>query len=229
MPLPSVFASFTSREIRSKFVHSHFAKYLNESVLDVGCFNAPLRNLLGSAKYVGVDIAGNPDITLDMETIERLPFDDGAFETVLCIDVLEHLDNFHRLFDELVRVSNRHIIVSLPNCWFHARQPISRGKGHFTHYGLPLQRPQDRHKWFFSLSEARQFIGGKSEEFGLTIEDMFATEQPRAGLLRLMRKIRYPGDLYQNRYCCTLWSVLEKAPSPAGSNRAMQTDSPALT
>jgi SAM-dependent methyltransferase len=210
MPLRSVYVSFPSRESRSRFVCAQFAEYLNERVLDIGCFEAPLRDLLSLATYTGVDIAGNPDLRVDLAGIERLPFDDRAFKCVLCIDVLEHLDNLHEIFAELVRVSKQYIIISLPNCWCDARQPIGRGKGHFGHYGLPLQKPQDRHKWFFSLSEARQFLEGKAEELGLGLEDMFVTEKPRIGLVRLLRRIRYPGDRYHNRYSRTLWAILEK-------------------
>jgi len=202
--------SFPSRESRSRFVCAHFAEYLNEWVLDIGCSEAPLRDLLSLATYTGVDIAGKPDLRLDLAGIERLPFDDRAFKCVLCIDVLEHLDNLHEIFAELVRVSKQYLIISLPNCWCDARQPIGRGKGHFGHYGLPLQKPQDRHKWFFSFSEARQFLEGKAEELGLGLEDMFVTEKPRIGLVRLLRRIRYPGDRYHNRYSRTLWAVLEK-------------------
>src|SRR5918992_6314058 len=102
MSLPSVYVSFPSRESRSRFVCSRFAEYLHELVLDIGCFEAPLRDLLSSATYTGVDSAGSPDIRIDLERIERLPFDDGAFTCVLCIDVLEHLENLQAMFDELV-------------------------------------------------------------------------------------------------------------------------------
>jgi hypothetical protein len=210
MRLPSVYVSFPSRASRSRFVCSRFADYLHGSVLDVGCFEAPLRDLLSSATYTGVDRAGNPDITLDLERIEQLPFDDGAFTCVLGIDVLEHLENLHVMFDELVRVSKRHLIIALPNCWCDARRPIGRGGGHFGHYGLPVQNPLDRHKWFFSLSEAQQFLADKAEKLGLRVEEMFVTEKPRSTLVRLLRRIRYPGPRYHNRYSRTLWAVLEK-------------------
>jgi Methyltransferase domain len=210
MPLPSVYVSFPSRESRSRFVCSRFAPYLHELVLDIGCCEAPLRDLLSSATYTGVDRAGNPDIRLDLERIERLPFDDGAFTCVLCIDVLEHLENLQVMFDELVRVSKQYIIISLPNGWCDARQPIGRGKGHVGHYGLPVQKPQDRHKWFFNLSEAKQFLDSKAEKLGLRFEEMFVTEKPRSRLVRLLRRLRYPGHRYHNRYSRTLWAVLEK-------------------
>ena len=213
MPLPTTYINFPSREDRSRFVATRFAEYLNESVLDVGCFEAPLRNLLNLKSYIGIDIAGKPDIKLNLENIDRLPFEDDSFMSVLCIDVLEHLDNLHFIFDELIRVSKRFIIISLPNCWSDARRPISRGKGRFKHYGLPLCKPVDRHKWFFSLTEAKEFIVYKATELNLHIRDMFVTEKPRVGIIRLLRKIRYPGDRYQNRYSGTLWTVLEKIKS----------------
>ncbi len=194
MLLPTVYVVFPSRESRSKFVATRFAEYLGESVLDVGCFDAPLRTLLGSSLYTGVDMAGKPDIQLHLEKAARLPFGDRTFRAVLCIDVLEHLDNLHAVFGELVRVAKQYVIISLPNCWCDARQPIGRGKGHFGHYGLPLQCPEDRHKWFFSLTEARQFVERKAEEFDLEIPEMFVTEKPRINLVRWLMKTQISGQ-----------------------------------
>ncbi len=208
--LATHYANFPSRQSRSRFVATRFSQYLNESVLDVGCFEAPLRDLLPSASYTGIDIAGLPDMIVNLERVRHLPFVDNAFICVLCIDVLEHLDNLHTVFEELLRVSDRFIIVSLPNCWRDARRPLERGKGHFRHYGLPLYKPEDRHKWFFSFTEARDFIEGKAHAFQLGIKDIFATEKPKSRILRGLRKIRYPGDQYHNRYSQTLWAVLEK-------------------
>ncbi|MBI4686390.1 MAG: class I SAM-dependent methyltransferase [Nitrospirae bacterium] len=210
MKLQTIYISFPSRDKRGKFVASHFAGYLNESVLDVGCFEATIRDIIGQSSYVGVDIAGKPDITLNLEKIERLPFEDNSFKTVLCIDVLEHLDNFHVIFEELKRVSSGSIIVSLPNCWRDARRPISRGKGQFAHYGLPLHIPLHRHKWFFNITEAKDFIIGKAKELDLQITDMFITEKPGKTIIRWLRMLRYPGNRYHNRYSATLWTVLKK-------------------
>jgi SAM-dependent methyltransferase len=212
MHLPTVYINFPSRENRSRFVATRFKEYLEKSVLDVGCFEAPLRNLLPNISYTGIDIAGQPDLTINLEEVDSLPFDDKTFQSVLCIDVLEHLDNFHAIFAELIRISNKFIIVSLPNCWCDARLPVERGKGKFSHYGLPLYKPKDRHKWFFNLTDARQFIEFKAKEFHLNIEDMLIAEKPRNKILRFLRKIHYPGDRYHNRFSRTLWVVLKKLP-----------------
>src|SRR5258706_398989 len=156
--LTTEFATFRERRDRSVYVARRFSGYLGEAVLDVGCYEAPLRALIGRERYLGVDIAGSPDLVIDLDTPHSLPFGDSTFASVLCIEVLEHLDHLHHVFDELVRVSSRHVIVSLPNCWRDARRPIERGKGAFAHYGLPPERPLDRHKWFFGYAEGRDFL-----------------------------------------------------------------------
>lgn len=205
--------TFPKRHSRSEYVASRFSKYFNNSLLDVGCYEAPLRTLLNNVDYTGVDFVGNPDIQLNLETVERLPFDDDQFDTVICIEVLEHLVNLHHLFDELVRVSNRYIIVSLPNCWRDARVKIEKGRGSFAHYGLPAEKPNDRHKWFFNFEEALHFMHSKAETNQLKLVERFATEKPKPGLVRLARKLRYPGIRYMNRYTGTLWAVFEKQQS----------------
>lgn len=205
------YIAFPSRFDRSRYVGERFKAYLKESVLDVGCFEAPLRKFLTGVSYTGVDIAGNPDITLNLETCKLLPFDANSFNCVICIDVLEHLDNLHALFQELIRVTRQFLIVSLPNCWCDARLRLDRGRGSFSHYGLPLQRPEDRHKWFFSLTEARRFLEGKAEENELSIRELFATEKPRCAIVNFLRRLRYIGDRYHNRYTQTIWVVYEKA------------------
>ena len=210
MKLNTEFVTFPERLDRTRFVRDRFQQYLQGSVLDVGCFEAPLRTMLQGVQYTGVDIAGNPDIVLNLDQCEKLPFADGEFQCVICIGVLEHLDNLHRLFDELVRVSKNHVIVSLPNCWSDARVKIERGKGAFLHYGLPVEKPMDRHKWFFSLSQARAFFEGKAREQDIAIVDMFISEKPRNALVRALRRLRYPGERYHNRYSQTLWVVYQR-------------------
>lgn len=206
----SELATFPDRAARSRFVARRFARYLGDSVLDVGCYEAPLRALLPGVRYFGVDIAGSPDLRLDLDTGAALPFEDASWHTVICIEVLEHLEHLHAMFDELVRVSGRHVIVSLPNCWRDARVPLGRGRGQIAHYGLPPQAPADRHRWFFSFTQARDFVHAKAAAHGLGIVELFATEMHRGALLRALRRARHPGERYLNRYAQTLWAVLEK-------------------
>ena len=140
-----------------------------------------------------------------------LPFDDESFDCVACLDVLEHLDNLHRVFAELVRTTRKYIVISLPNNWANARRPVERGAARIGHYGLPADAPEDRHKWFFSLSEAMDFIEGQKEKHPITVVAACATEKPRPLLVRSLRRLRYGRrERYLNRYAHTLWVVLEK-------------------
>ena len=210
MHLQTEYIHFPSREARSRYVVKRFQTYLSDSLLDVGCFEAPLRDILEGVEYTGIDVAGKPDIRLNLENSTRLTFATGAFHCVLCIDVLEHLDNMHAIFDEIIRVAKHYIIISLPNCWRDARRPIERGRGTFAHYGLPVDPPMDRHKWFFNYTQAREFLERQSQKNFLRIVEMFATEKPKPWPARAFRKILYPGERYRNRYTQTVWAVYEK-------------------
>lgn len=205
--------SFNTRTARSEFVSNRFSSVFRGDVLDVGCFEAPLRDILPNCNYFGVDITGRPDLQLNIDTAGPLPFPDNSQDCVLCIEVLEHLENLHHIFDELVRISRRHVLVSLPNCWRDARLPIARGNGHFAHYGLPLEKPLDRHRWFFSHAESREFLEHQTSKHHLHLVEMFTTEPCKSPLVRLIRKVRYPGDRYMNRYAQTIFALFEK-PQP---------------
>ncbi len=61
-----------------------------------------------------------PSLTPVAGTIYEMPFEDDSFETVLCSEVLEHLDDPARGLQELLRVSRRWVLISVP------REPIWR-------------------------------------------------------------------------------------------------------
>lgn len=64
---------FHGRIGRSKFILSQFPEQLNTSILDVGCYEAPLRELVPEAEYFGIDIVGKPDLVCNLEEVNRLP------------------------------------------------------------------------------------------------------------------------------------------------------------
>ncbi len=205
------YVAFNTRISRTEYLVERFGKFLQGKVLDVGCNEAPLRKLMPGLDYTGIDVGGTPDLQVDLESVQNLPFEDGEFDAVVCIDVLEHLDNLHAMFDELVRVAKTHLVISLPNCWSGARKPIERGHGAIGHYGLPITRPVDRHKWFFSLSEAQAFMEDQTQRLPISLVETEATERPRLPLKRLLRRLRHPEQIrYLNRYAHTIWGVFKK-------------------
>jgi 2-polyprenyl-3-methyl-5-hydroxy-6-metoxy-1,4-benzoquinol methylase len=205
------FGVFPERRLRSEYIATRFRPLFRGNVLDVGCDRALLKPLLPDVKYFGIDVGGTPDRLVDLEKENAVPFPDGSYDCIVCSDVLEHLNNLHHIFGELIRVSRGHVILSLPNNWTNARLPVGRGKGAIGHYGLPVDPPADRHKWFFSLTEAEAFIKGQQAKVPFEIVEMFAMEKPRFAPVRFLRHLAAGShEQYLNRYAHTLWAVLKK-------------------
>jgi SAM-dependent methyltransferase len=208
--------SFPERRLRSEYIATRFGPLLKGRVLDVGCDRALLRQLLPELEYVGIDVGGAPDLVVDLEQANRLPFPDNSFDCIVCSDVLEHLNNIHHIFGELIRVTRGCVILSLPNNWANARRPVARGKGSIGHYGLPVDPPADRHKWFFSLTEAEAFLEGQRTRAAFDIAELFAMDKPRFAPLVFVRRLAAGSQRqYLNRYAHTLWAVLEKRNAPS--------------
>ena len=161
-------------------------------------------------------LGGHPDQQVDLDK-EGIPFPDSSFDCVLCLDVLEHLEHIHQVFDECCRVARHHLIVSLPNPLGVAYGRLRFGDyrpGQFTKfYGLPLEAPADRHRWFFSYGEAEKFICYRAGLNGMRVLQM---EPERMGgeptrWKRLARMVLFRNDLNpRNLYAGTLWAVLER-------------------
>ncbi len=87
----------------ARLAHADLGAY---RLLDVGCGQKPYLPLFApyAAEYVGVDPAEVPEADL-RGSAEALPVGDGAFDVVLCIQVLEHADDPARAVQELARVT----------------------------------------------------------------------------------------------------------------------------
>lgn len=132
------------------------------SILDVGCGEGFTLNRLkehGIGKHLeGVEHSIDaislgkktyPDIKIKQGDIYNLPYEDNSFDLVLCTEVLEHLDNPGRALKELIRVSNKYLVVSVPNEPFFMLAQLVRGKNwsrfgndiehvnHWTMFGFP--------------------------------------------------------------------------------------------
>jgi SAM-dependent methyltransferase len=174
----SVLVPWRRRYVRNRatFILNELGGYLEGRVLDVGSgSNAKeFRERLGQA-FHAVDLEASytlgacdaglrPDTVVDLEQAP-LPFPSGSFETVICTETLEHLQNIYQTFDELFRVSRRFVIISLPNNWplMGWSFLIGHNVTHRSGYGLPPQ-PKVRgqgHQHFFNLEEACDFLFGR--------------------------------------------------------------------
>ena len=165
------------------------------TVLDVGCRSGELREALDSreVRYLGLDIRAPADIVVDLD--EGIPLEAGEATTVVALDVLEHTDRIHEALIELFRVASETVIVSLPNCYeVQVRIRHLLGRPISGKYGLPLQPPHDRHRWFFSLDDARAFCRAQATDGGWAVVDEgFMIGPRRARLRRLVT--RFPNLL----------------------------------
>jgi SAM-dependent methyltransferase len=94
---------------------------LRESVLDVGCGPYGLSIIAPEATFAGIEVIFEEPVAPGMVAIRYdpgpLPFQDGAFDTVISLDVLEHVPPPARagFVSELVRVCARRVFVACPS------------------------------------------------------------------------------------------------------------------
>jgi SAM-dependent methyltransferase len=202
------FVRFRDRPDRPRFIGKRFHSYLNGKVVDIGCDQAVLRTMLGRENYLGVGMTTESDVKVNLDDGKPLPFGDASCDTVMCLDTLEHLDNFHEVCNELFRIAAKYVLISLPNCWCQARRSMAKGSGSIWQYGLPLSPPQDRHKWLFNTEEACAFLLAQESRKNVSeIVELVALENKRPLINRIWRRLKYPSrrkylNLYPHTVVC---------------------------
>jgi 2-polyprenyl-6-hydroxyphenyl methylase/3-demethylubiquinone-9 3-methyltransferase len=96
-----------------------FVDWQGARVLDLGCAGGFMAEALAQrgAQVTGIDPAQDAvdaarahaateglDIAYDVGVGEALPYGDGAFDHVVCVDVLEHVSDLRRVLAEVARV-----------------------------------------------------------------------------------------------------------------------------
>jgi len=210
---------YTSREDKPEYVHDKYESILTDSVLDVGADQGLLgAELQSSADYLPIGLGPGAEMRFNLEH-GGLPFEDDSFHCVVCLEVLEHLDNIHHVFDELCRVGRRYVLISLPNPWASFLGMLAKGnydgeRRPIKFYYLSADPPNDRHKWFFGAHEADSFIRERAALNGwstVQIDQEWSIDSP---LLR--RSLRTLLKLFVNREVdadsllrANTWGVIE--------------------
>jgi len=203
---------YTTRQERARWVAEKYAVFLGDSVLDVGCWMGHLRTYLrDDVRYVGVDIDGAPDLRMDLDK-GILPFQDNVFETVVCTEVLEHLDRPHAVFDEMLRVASKWLIISLPNTFAVLKWRLLTGSSPPLKFlGLPVESPRDRHKWFFNYTQAVQFVEGRARFNSAEVQEVEPWLDSARSVKGWVKRLLAPGaERRRNLFTFALWAVVRK-------------------
>jgi SAM-dependent methyltransferase len=136
------------------------------SVLDAGCGEGEMlrRGVLPPAVHpVCLDLRPASLAEIDAPcrvcaSVLSLPFADGAFDAVTCLEVLEHLDDPAAAVRELARVARRAIVISVPYEPYFRIGNVLRGK----HLGGLGNHPEHVQHW--NLRSFAAFLSGSVAE-----------------------------------------------------------------
>lgn len=170
-PLPTNFLKNTSKNPIQKFLINNFYSSLislvkplsPKTILDAGCgegftMDNLSKNNIGK-KIEGVEYSKDaikigkklfPSLTINQGSVYNLPYKDNSFDLIICTEVLEHLEEPTKALREILRVSKKYLIISVPNEPIFMLSNFLRGKnllrlgddeGHINHWNpMSLKR-----------------------------------------------------------------------------------------
>lgn len=163
---PTNLIKHTSKNPIQKFLINNFfssliylAKSLKaDSILDAGCGEGftmeKLAKFSVGKKIEGIEYSEKaisfgkklfPNLVFKQANIYDLPYKDNSFDLVVCTEVLEHLEDPAKAIREMLRVSQKYLIISVPNEPFFMLSNFLRGKNlsrlgndkeHINHWGI---------------------------------------------------------------------------------------------
>lgn len=100
-----------------------------KSVLDAGCGEGFVVDYIArrnpDLRLAGVDLSDDAiefarshfggQARFRTGSVYKLPYSDNSFDTVVCSEVLEHLDEPARAIQELKRVARHHVLITVPH------------------------------------------------------------------------------------------------------------------
>jgi hypothetical protein len=217
--------AYEDREGRNRWASSLVRTLPGRRILNLGGGGRRhLQKHLGADWQVHeIDITGDCDTLLNLDTVDRLPFESGSFDTTCAFEVLEHLEQLHLIANEMYRVATHTMLISLPNAAVEFvpilrdirafRDPLNNGV-YSKFYGLPLAPPEDRHRWWLTFEDIIRFSLHFAEQQGAKLQFLIPDDEFSLKR-RLFRKLA--GERrYLNFFCSTVWIRFTK-PGVAGA------------
>lgn len=137
------------------------------NILDIGCGDKSKHSKLNYKTIVGIDNweAFKPEFLWDLNNTP-LPFADNSFDSILLLDIIEHLDKEYglKLLQELKRITKRYIVILTPLFWTENQESVNDPNSPYH------KNPYNSHR---SLWSAEDFPDWKQLYKHPTIENYF--------------------------------------------------------
>jgi len=159
-------------------------RYEGETILDVGCGDGAVSRFIPEhISYSGLDISqaciyeqeqDNASIRyVEANRIPTLMANEGPWDTILLLDVIEHTRDFTGLVELAMARSNKNVVVSLPNELFILdRLRMLFGKEHPAHSLSLLGQPEGfKHQFIINIDKAREILVNSARSAGFQLEE----------------------------------------------------------
>lgn len=133
--------NYLIRRLLRNSIHEYSKKYLSGRLIDIGCGSKQYEDLIDPyvVEHVGVDYSetlhGLENVDIEA-TAYDIPVDDCSFDSVLCTEVIEHLEEPEKAFLEFYRVLKPGgcALITNPFIWHLHEEP--RDFYRYSKYGL---------------------------------------------------------------------------------------------
>jgi SAM-dependent methyltransferase len=125
---------FIIKKLQRDVLKKH-AQLLNGNIIDIGCGAKPYKEYTTSSRYIGMDESEGASCDVRAGAVS-IPFKPDSFDSVICTEVLEHLDEPGKCILEIERVlrSGGYLYVTVPQSWGLHYEPHDYWR--FTRYGI---------------------------------------------------------------------------------------------
>ena len=155
---------------RNEFVANKLGNLNGEKILDIGCRDEVFKKYLkGKFDYYGIDYDPNDECykenRLNYNLEKGLPDLSAKFDIINALDVLEHLENIHEIFNQLFKKSNNTISIALPNMGYYKFRLnflfLGEISGKYTFHNKKIN---DRHRWLPNYVSIIDFINSNVDK-----------------------------------------------------------------
>ena len=155
---------------RNEFVANKLGNLNGEKILDIGCRDEVFKKYLkGKFDYHGIDYdpddEGYKENRLNYNLEKGLPDLSAKFDIINALDVLEHLENIHEIFNQLFKKSNNTISIALPNMGYYKFRLNFLFRGEISgKYTFHNKKINDRHRWLPNYVSIIDFINSNVDK-----------------------------------------------------------------